>query len=92
LKPDIFQVKPDIVVEAFDDGGLILRVKDRNLIEVNATALQILQLTDGERTVSEIAKFLVEIYGITFEEAMNDLRDLYLNMSAQEIVEQVDEK
>jgi hypothetical protein len=90
LKPDIFQVKPGIVIEAFDDGGLILRVKDRNLIEVNETALQVLRLTDGMRTISEIAALLAEKYDIAFEEAMKDLRDLYQSLSEQEIVEQVD--
>lgn len=90
MKPNIFQVKPDIVVEAFDDGGLILRVKDRALIEVNETALQILQLTDGERTISEIAALLAEKYDIAIDEAMKDLRELYHSLSEQEIVELID--
>lgn len=44
---EIYALGAQVTFEAFEDGGLILKIADRTLTEFNPTACDILQLTDG---------------------------------------------
>ena len=44
---EVFRLYPHVVMEGFEDGALVLRLKDRHLLELNTTAQHILELTDG---------------------------------------------
>jgi len=47
----IYKLSPDFVFEAFEDGALVLSTANLSLTELNLTARDILNLTDGQKTV-----------------------------------------
>jgi methyltransferase-like protein len=77
------------VVEIFDDSALALRLDNRSLVELNSSAGYILTQTDGQHTLEEIAHILEKEYAITFEEAFQDVANLYDQLIVQGIVEPV---
>ena len=83
----VYRLSPDSVFEGFDDGGLILNLKDLTLTELNLTAKDILQLTDGVRSVGLIARQIAEEYEVSQEEALQDVKELYLTLFGQGSVE-----
>ena len=74
-------------MEGFEDGALVLRLKDRHLLELNPTAGRILEFTDGQRDAAQVAVLLQESFQITEELALIDTLILYEQLSAQNIVE-----
>jgi phage baseplate assembly protein gpV len=85
----IFQIRPDIVMEGFDDGALLLRLSDRHLIEVNPVGQHILELTDGQRSAQQIAGLLAQKFDISAEEAMQDTLTFYDGLLTQAVLEKV---
>lgn len=86
----IYRLAPQVVLEVFDDGALILRLADRHLLELNLTASRILEFTDGTRNVNQVAELLAQAFEISPREALADTLELYEQMSAQGVVEMVD--
>jgi len=82
-----FQLRPDVVMECFDDGALILRLSDRHLIEVNPVGQHILNLTDGGRNAAEVAGALADHFEISTAEALEDTLAFYADLQAQGVVE-----
>lgn len=85
----IYQKKADIVIEGFDDGALVLKVSDRTLIELNPTAHDVLQLTDGKRSLTQVAEALSAQYEITSDQAREDVAELYQQFLEQGILEPI---
>ena len=83
----VYKLTEHTFVEGFEDGALVLRMNNRNIFELNLTAYQILENTDGVRTDTEVAIVIADIYKIPEIETFNDVRDLYNRMKAQKIVE-----
>lgn len=50
----VFRVRDDVAVEGFDDGGLVLRLSDRQFVEFDPIALYIVEQTDGMRAGGRI--------------------------------------
>lgn len=76
-------------MEGFEDGALVLRLKDRHLLELNPAAQRILEFTDGQRDAAQVAFLLQESFQITQEQAVQDTISLYEQLSAQEIIEYI---
>jgi len=55
----VYKISKDAVLEIFKDGGLVLIVPERRLVELNQSAVTIVNLIDGQRTSEQIAN---EIY------------------------------
>jgi hypothetical protein len=51
-KKMIYKLSKDAVLEIFDDGGLVLILPERRLVELNPSAVEIVQLLDGQRAPS----------------------------------------
>ncbi len=86
---NIYKMNSKVVMEKFEDAALILRLDDRNLIEVNASAAEILEHTDGHRSVVEIARIIAEQYQVNVEYVFEDVVTLYQQLTVQEIIEPV---
>lgn len=86
----IFRLCPQVVVEEFEDGALLLRLEDRHLFELNPTAYYILENTNGQRNAAQIAAAMVEIFQLSEIEALRDILSLYARLSAQGIVESIE--
>ncbi len=84
---NVFRLRSQVVMEGFEDGALVLRLKDRHLLELNPTAGCILEFTDGQRDAAQVADLLQKSFQITQEQAVQDTISLYEQLSAQDIVE-----
>lgn len=74
-------------MEGFEDGALVLRLADRHLVELNATAHFILARTDGRQDVAQVAAAVAETFEIPPAEALQDTLALYAQLVGQGIVE-----
>ena len=72
----IYTLSKDAALEIFDDGGLVLIISERRLVELNLTAVEILNLLDGTRTSQQVAAEFARIYEIPVEQAEQDVLDL----------------
>ena len=82
----IFQIKSDILMQGFDDGALLLRLSDRHLIDTNQVGQIILELTDGQKNVQQIAEFLAQKYSIPESQALQDTLDFYNSLQTKKVV------
>jgi hypothetical protein len=86
MTDSIYRLGEDAVFEAFDDGGLILDVNTITFTELNITARDILQATDGKHTLQEVANILAREYEIDYEIAVADVKALYEDLTNQGIL------
>lgn len=86
----VFQLSSQAVMEGFEEGALLLQLNDRHLFELNPTAYYILKQTDGLRTVSQVARGLIEEYQISEAEALQDVLSLYAQFSARGVIEAIE--
>jgi len=84
---NVFRLRSGVVREDFEAGALVLRLKDRQLLELNPTAQRILEFTDGQRDAAQVAVLLQESFQITKEQAVQEVILLYEQFSTQDIVE-----
>jgi coenzyme PQQ synthesis protein D (PqqD) len=84
-----YQICDQVVVEAFDDGALVLRLADRHLIELNSTAHYILDLINGKRVTLQVASNFADAYGLSESEALEDIMALYTQLSTLALIESV---
>ena len=77
----IYKLSPKAALETFDDGSLVLILPERRLVELNPTAVEILNLLDGQRTPEQVAVEIASKFGMSLEQATQDVielcRDLY---------------
>jgi Leu/Phe-tRNA-protein transferase len=82
-----YKLTADALLECFDDGALILNLKDVTFTELNPTARDILQATDGNTPLDEVARRLAVEYEIDLTTAQADVLELYQQLLEQEIIE-----
>lgn len=85
----IYRLGEDAAFEAFDDGGLILDLNTITFTELNATARDILQATDGKHSRQEVAAILAREYEIDAETALADVKELYDDLTKQGILVEI---
>ncbi|MBI5648858.1 MAG: hypothetical protein HZC40_00165 [Chloroflexi bacterium] len=69
LSDKIFSLSTQAAMETFDDGALVLRLKDQRLTELNFVAQRVIELSDGKRTVGQVACELAHAFEIAETEA-----------------------
>jgi len=89
LTSEIYRISENAAFESFDDGGLILKLEDLTLTELNLTARDILHHTDGKNDVNRVAELIAAEYGIDNALAASDIRELYDDLLAQGILEKL---
>lgn len=92
MKSPVYQLSIDAAFEAFDDGGLILNLKDITFTELNITARDIVQATDGKKSLDEVAEVIAGEYEIDLEVARADVKELYDDLKKQGIIERLNTK
>jgi hypothetical protein len=50
-----YKLSNDAVLETFEEGALVLLLRDRHLVELNSSAAEIVSLLDGQRTPEQVA-------------------------------------
>ena len=72
----LYKLSKDAILETFDDGGLVLILPERRLVELNPSAVEIIQLLDGHRTPDQIAAEIARKFSISMEQANQDVTEL----------------
>jgi hypothetical protein len=68
-----YKLSKDAVLETFADGGLVLILPERRLVELNLSAVAIVSLLDGQRTPEQVAAEIARKFGISMEQANQDV-------------------
>jgi hypothetical protein len=86
----LYKLSKDAVLETFEDGGLVLIVTERRLVELNLSAVEIVKLLDGQRTpeqvVAEIAKNN-EISHVSVTQVTQDVLELCEELTRNGVLE-----
>ena len=73
---NIYQLSPKVVLETFDNGGLVLIIQNRELVELNPSAVDVINLLDGKNTLEQVATLFAQQYEIPSENAWLDVLEL----------------
>lgn len=84
---DIYKKNKDFPMRKFGKETVLVNVKDENIIYLNETSSKILSLIDGKNSVQNIADKFVEIYGIDFKTAFNDIKNILQILLFQNAIE-----
>jgi hypothetical protein len=85
----IHRIKPAIKAEAFEDGVLLLNPRDRTTMEFDRLARDVIKLTDGKRSVKEIALLLSSAQPADLETVSLAITDVYDKLASQGIIEAI---
>jgi len=78
--PPNYTLSKDAALEVFDDGGLVLIIPERRLVELNPSAVEILNLLDGTRSTDQVAAEIADTYDLPLEQAAQDVQELCEDM------------
>ncbi|MEA2640325.1 MAG: hypothetical protein QOF51_1719 [Chloroflexota bacterium] len=59
-----------------DDDLIVYDEQSSEGFVLNATAAHIVQLLDGSRTVAAVARVIAQEYGVEYQQALTDVREL----------------
>jgi thiamine monophosphate synthase len=63
----LYKLSQDAVIEEFDDGALVLILRSRRLVELSQSAIAIVSLLDGKRTLEQIAAEIANNHDISHD-------------------------
>jgi Coenzyme PQQ synthesis protein D (PqqD) len=89
LNQSVFRLSDQVYIERFIDGALVVYLGENRLIELNPTADEILSLTDGKRTLEEVAVDLAQNHEISITDALEDIKELCMQLHSWKILEEV---
>jgi hypothetical protein len=69
----IYKLSKDAALETFEDGGLVLIVPERRLVELNPSAVEIVKLLDGRRTAEQVADEIAKSHDIGHDNSVTDI-------------------
>jgi hypothetical protein len=87
----IYKLSKDAILEIFDDGGLVLILPERRLVELNPTAVEIVKLLDGIRTPEQVADEIVKYHDISHDisvtQVTQDVLELCIELNQSGVLE-----
>ncbi|MEJ5308351.1 MAG: PqqD family protein [Anaerolineae bacterium] len=86
----IYRLNPVVAIEDFGERSLALHCEDLRLVELNATARDLVNRLDGEKTLEDIAAAMAADYQQPFEIIFEDMRVILGQMEQLGIVEPVE--
>jgi hypothetical protein len=85
----VYRRSPAVAVEDFGERSLVLHCTNLEVIELNATARDVLKLLDGQASPREVADSITERYDTTPETALQDIQAIIVEMENLNLVEPV---
>jgi hypothetical protein len=86
-----YKLSKDAVLETFDDGGLVLILPERRLVELNSSAVEIVSLLDGHHTAEQVADELIKYHDISHDisvtQVIEDVRELCVQLRQSGVLE-----
>ncbi len=87
----IYKLSKDAVLEIFEDGGLVLIVPERRLVELNPSAVVILSLLDGHRTSEQVTNEIIKVHDISHDisvtHVLQDVLDFCVELQQSGVLE-----
>ena len=84
-----FRLNPVVAIEDFGERSLALHCEDLRMVELNATARDLIRRLDGEKNLSEVAGTMAADYDQPEETVLTDAQAVIEQMVALDIVEEV---
>jgi hypothetical protein len=78
-----YKLSKNAVLETFDDGGLVLILPERRLVELNPSAVAIVNLLDGQRTPEQVADEVVKYHDISHDISVTTILQDVLELCVQ---------
>ena len=85
----IYRLNPVVAIEDFGERSLALHCEDLRLVELNATARNLVNRLDGETPLEAVAAAMAAEYQQPFETILEDARIILGQMEQLGIVEPV---
>jgi thiamine monophosphate synthase len=86
-----YKLSKDALLETFDDGGLVLVLPERRLVELNPSAVEIVKLLDGQRSPEQVAAEIAKNYDISNDYPMKhiiqDVLELCMELNRTGVLE-----
>jgi hypothetical protein len=84
--PHKYRMNPVVAIEDFGERSLALHCEDLRMVELNATARDLLRMLDGETSLEQAAEALAEAYGQSPEAVLADVRETIDQMVELDLV------
>lgn len=85
----VYRLNPAVAIEDFGKRSLALHCVDLRLVELNATARDLISRLDGEISLQRVAASIADDYGQPLEAVLTDVRTTIGQMVELDIVEHV---
>ena len=85
----IYRLNPVVAIEDFGERSLALHCEDLRLVELNATARELVNRLDGETPLEQVAAAMAADYQQPFEMILEDARIILGQMEQLGIVEPI---
>ncbi len=86
-----YKLSKNVALETFDDGGLVLILPERRLVELNPSAVAIVNLLDGTRTAEQVAEEVAKEHdighNISVTEIIQDVLELCKELNQSGVLE-----
>lgn len=86
---DIYRLHPAVAVESFGERSLALHCEDLRLVELNATAADLLSRLDGQTSLQEVAAAMAADYDQPLANVWADVQESIAQMVDLGLVQQV---
>jgi hypothetical protein len=87
---DIYRQNPVVAIEDFGERSLVLHCEDLRMVELNATARDLVRRLDGGATLHQVAASMAETYDQPLERVLADVRESVAQLVELDIVVPVD--
>ncbi len=86
-----YKLSKNAVLEMFQDGGLVLIITDRHLVELNTSAVDIINFLDGVRTLDQVAAEVIKVHDISHDisviQVLHDCLELCVKLTKLGVLE-----
>lgn len=81
-----YRQNPVVAIEDFGERSLVLHCEDLRMVELNATARDLVRSLDGGATLREVAASMAEAYDQPLERVLADVRESVAQLVELDIV------
>ena len=92
MSPTAYRVRPDVRFRLVREEAVVLKQDEGETLVLNEVASRILQLLDGQRTISEVAEALLAEFEVGQEEILEDVTHFTRELVEAGVVEPVGER
>ena len=86
MQSEIYRLNPAVAIEDFDERSLALHCEDLRMVELNATARDLLRKLDGETSLEQVAATIAEEYNQSPETVLADAQEIIAQMIKLDLV------